>query len=486
VSPSHTFFWHDYETFGRNPRRDRPVQFAGQRTDAELNPIGQPVMWMCQPPLDSLPEPEACLLTGIVPQQAQREGIAEHRFAAHIHSVLSQDGTIGVGYNSIRFDDEVSRFLFWRNLIDPYGREWRNQCSRWDLLDVVRCAWSLRPEGIQWPRHADGRPSFKLEDLTRANGLQHEAAHDAQSDVLATIAVARLIKTQRAQLWAHALRLRDKRVVADEIGQGRPFLHISGMYPVERGCMAMVWPLGRHPTNANELIVWDLSADPAQLEGMDAASARLRMFTRQDQLPEGVTRLPIKTVHLNKSPMVIGNVSKLGGVAARWGLDMAAIERHARVAQQLTPLLSGLWQQVFVREDDGADKLPRDVDEDLYGGFIGDGDRRTLDGLRAMTPQALATRQPSFDDPRLSELLFRYRARNFPQTLTDDEAARWQEHRVARLHEGAHGALTLAQFQEQIDTLAHPADDSGEQAEPDERAQDILAALYDWGETIAP
>jgi exodeoxyribonuclease I len=479
VTAPFSFFWHDYETFGRDPRRQRPAQFAGLRTDAELNPIGEPVMWMCRPPDDLLPEPEACLLTGITPQRALAEGLPEHAFAARVHEVLSADGTIGVGYNSIRFDDEVTRFLLWRNLYDPYAREWRNQCGRWDLLDVLRCTWALRPEGIEWPTHADGRPSFRLEDLTRANGVAHTSAHDALSDVMATLAMARLVRERKPQLWQHTLRLRDKRVVAEEIGSGRPFLHISGMYPVERGCMAMVWPLARHPVNANELIVWDLASDPAELDGLDAATLRQRLFTRQDALPEGVQRLPIKTIHLNKSPIVVGNVGRLGAVAERWGLDMAQVQRHATTAQALAGPAAAVWKAVYQRDDEAR----RDVDEDLYGGFLADTDRRTLESLRVLAPEALARRRPSFDDQRLAELLFRYRARNFPDTLDADERARWHEHRHARLHEGAGGVTTLAAYAEAIDALANPEDES---RMPGERDQAILEALVDWAEQIAP
>ena len=193
MSEPTSFYWHDYETFGVVPRRDRPAQFAGIRTDAELNEIGAPVMHHCRPAPDYLPDPESCLLTGILPQHCLEYGLPEHAFAAAIEAELARPGTTGVGYNSIRFDDEVTRHLFWRNLIDPYAREWRNDCARWDLLDVVRCVYALRPEGIAWPTHDDGRPSFKLEHLTAANGLAHEAAHDALSDVRATIALARLV-----------------------------------------------------------------------------------------------------------------------------------------------------------------------------------------------------------------------------------------------------------------------------------------------------
>jgi exodeoxyribonuclease I len=477
-----TFFWHDYETFGTVPRRDRPAQFAGIRTDADLREVGAAVMAYCQPSPDSLPEPEACLLTGIVPQTCQAKGVAEHAFADLIEHELAQPGTVGVGYNTLRFDDEVTRHLFWRNLIDPYAREWQNGCGRWDLLDVVRCTWALRPEGIEWPRHEDGRPSFKLEHLTKANGLAHEAAHDALSDVRATIALARLIKERQPKLWDFCLKLRKKDAVLAEIGVGKPFVHISGMFPVERGCIAIVWPLAPHPTNKNEIIVWDLSADPSELFDLDAATIRQRLFTRTQDLPEGTTRLPIKSIHINKSPIVIGNLKTLTpATLQRWGIDVELALKHAELAARQGHTMAGIWPDVFAREP--MAQLP-DVDEDLYGGFIGPEDRRLLQRLRALSPEQLAEqlsdRQPAFADERLEELLFRYRARNFAHTLGEADQARWRKHCHERLHDGVGGGLTLAAFFERIDTLGEGLSDD------DERGQEILGALYDWAEQIAP
>jgi exodeoxyribonuclease-1 len=473
-----SFFWHDYETFGRVPRRDRPAQFAGVRTDADLNETGAPAMWFCQPAPDTLPDPESCLLTGILPQQALAEGLPEHAFAARIEAELAAPGTVGVGYNSIRFDDEVTRFLFWRNLIDPYAREWQNGCGRWDLLDAVRCTWALRPEGIEWPTHGAGemagRPSFKLEHLTAANGLAHEAAHDALSDVRATLALARLVKARQPRLWDFCLKLRHKDAVRAEMGVERPFLHLSGMYPVERGCMAVVWPLAPHPTNKNEVIVWDLAADPDELATLDADAVRRRLYTRADELPHGETRLPIKTIHVNKSPVVIGNLKALGPARERWALDVDAAMRHAEKAAALGRSLDRLWAEVYARP---APAEAPDVDEDLYGGFVGHEDRRRLERLRKMPPERLAERRIAFDDARLEELLFRYRARNFPATLDGADTERWLRHCRARLLEGAGGALTLAAFFERIDALAEHADDRG---------QAILASLYDYAEGIAP
>jgi exodeoxyribonuclease-1 len=475
-----SFFWHDYETFGRVPRRDRPAQFAGVRTDAGLNEIDAPVMHYCKPAPDFLPDPEACLLTGIVPQTCLQRGLPEHAFADVIEAQLARPGTVGVGYNSIRFDDEVTRHLFWRNLLDPYAREWQNQCGRWDLLDVVRCTHALRPAGIHWPEDEPGRVSFRLEHLARANGLTHEAAHDALSDVRATVALARLIRQRQPKLWDFCLRLRKKDAVLKEMAlaqdQGLPFLHISGMYGVQRGCTAIVWPLSPHPTNKNEVIVWDLAYDPAELFSMNAASIRERMFAKADELPEGAVRLPIKTIHINKSPIVIGNLKTLGPeMASKWGIDVGQALRHAETAARRAGSLAGVWPDVFDRPTEQGG--PRDVDEDLYSGFLSNEDRRTLQQLRSLRPEQLAEKRPAFADPRLDELLFRYRARNFPDTLSDAEQAQWHEHRVHRLHDGAGGHTTLRAYLEQIDALGEGADEHG---------QEVLGALVDYAAEIAP
>lgn len=432
-------------------------------------------MLYCQPAPDFLPDPQSCLITGITPQTCLELGVPEHRFAQQIEAMFSQSGTIGVGYNTLRFDDEVTRFLFWRNLIDPYAREWQNQCSRWDLLDVVRTAYALRPEGIQWPLNDEGKPSFKLEHLSAANGLTHETAHDALSDVRATIALARLLREKNPRLFDFCLALRKKDRVMEEIGWPlkKPFLHISGMFPAERGCLAVVWPLAMHPVNKNEIIVWDLQHDPAGLTDLSVEDIRLRMFSKTADLPEDVSRLPVKTIHINKSPIVISNLKTLSpDRASHWGIAMPEIMAHAERAAAL-PDMSAVWEAVFERPPGTAS----DVDEDLYNGFISPADRKILNQLRGLDPDQLARHTASFQDARLEELLFHYRARNFPATLTEEETQLWEDHRASRLHDGAGSALTAEQFFERIDQLYEDAD---------ERAEEILGALYDYAEHIVP
>lgn len=475
-----SFLWHDYETFGAQARRDRPAQFAAIRTDMDLNEIGEPINIFCMPANDFLPDPQSCLITHITPQQCLEQGMPEPAFAAIIENALAATGTIGVGYNTIRFDDEITRFLFWRNLIDPYAREWQNQCGRWDIMDMLRTCYALRPEGIQWPLNEEGKPSFRLEHLTAANGIKHEAAHDALSDVRATIALARLVKEKQPRLFEFCLALHKKEKAASEIGlplMSKPFLHISGMFGTERGCLAVMWPLAVHPKNKNEVIAWDLRFDPTELLSLDIATIQQRMFSKSDALPEGVSRLPVKSIHLNKSPMVISNLKTLSPeMATRWQLDMPTIMQHAQSAANLMhrpELGMQFWEKVYARPMAEA----VDVDEDLYGGFVSTADRRTLNDLRNMNGAQLAKAQPNFQDHRLPELVFRYRARNYPETLSSAESAQWLEHRIARMLDGENNARTVEAYFNQIDSLSETAD---------EAEQEILGALYDYAELVVP
>lgn len=410
-----TFLWHDYETFGKVARSDRPAQFAAIRTDMDLNEIEKPVVWYCKPTPDVLPSIEACLITGITPQHCLEHGVIEREFAMYIEHELAKDQTIGVGFNSIRFDDEVTRHLFWRNLIDPYAREWQNGCGRWDLMDVVRALYAFLPDSINWLQNEEGVVSLKLESLSKANHLSHDQVHDALSDVRATIALAKLIKTAQPKFFNFCLNLRNKENVRAQLREKKPVLHVSSMYGGHRAYLAVVWPLAEHPTNKkNEVIVWDLAEDPSILADLTAEEIKARIFTKEN-------RLPIKTIGINKSPFIAADLRVLRKErAVQLNIDMDLIQRHAEMAQKLM-LSPTVWAQVYARQFDKAD-----VDEDLYSALIPNGDRGLLNSLRTMSAQNLATAHPKFQDNRLEELFFRYRARNFPDNLSDSETQRWQ------------------------------------------------------------
>ncbi len=472
-----TFYWHDYETWGTDPRRDRPAQFAGIRTDADLNIIGKPLVQYCKPADDMLPHPEACLVTGITPQYALANGVCEAEFFDAIHREMAHPGTCTVGYNNIRFDDEFTRYGLYRNFFDPYAREWQSGNSRWDLIDVVRLTRALRPDGIKWPTHEDGVTSFRLEELTKANGIDHAEAHDALSDVYATIAMAKLIKERQPRLFEHQLKMRNKRMVAEllNVTSKQPVLHVSSKYPARDGCIAPVAPLLNHPVNKNSVVVYDLRVDPTPLLELGVEEIRQRVFTARDDLPEGVERIPLKEVHINKCPVVVPMSTLTDAAATEWRIDMAEAERHLNMLRQAR--LDGKLRQLY----SGQEFAPiTDPDQALYsGGFFSDADRRLMEYVRTAPVEELADLEPAFEDARLPEMLFRYRARNWPQTLSADEKMRWDEFRLDRLsNTQADAGITLDDYRSR---LARMMIDPG----LGERELVILSELADWPDEIS-
>ncbi|MEB0091127.1 exodeoxyribonuclease I [Pseudomonas sp. CCI4.2] len=446
-----SIFWYDYETTGINPRNDRALQVAGIRTDAELNEIAAPINLYCQPSEDILPHPAACVITGITPDRLAEQGLTEADFMTRVHAQLSAPGTCGAGYNTLRFDDEVTRYSLYRNFFDPYAREWQGGNSRWDLIDVVRTAYALRPDGIVWPEE-EGRVTLKLERLTAANGIDHGQAHDALSDVRATIALARLVRDKQPKLYDYLFQLRSKQRVQDQIRLMQPLVHISGRFSAARHYLGVVLPLAWHPQNRNALIVCDLHLDPAPLLEHDVDTLRERLYTRRDDLPEGELPVPLKVLHINRCP-VIAPLSVLRAEdQQRLQLDMT------NYSQRVQRLIDGreLWQDklkaVYGRDDFTPSEDP---EQQLYDGFLGDRDRRLCDQVRIAEPEHLARDEWPFDDERLPELLFRYRARNFANTLTVEEQHRWHAFCRQRLSNPSSGAPnTLQSFTEALITAS--------------------------------
>lgn len=475
---SNTFYWHDYETTGVNPRIDRPNQFAGIRTDYDLNIIGEPLVEYCQPPLDILPQPMAAMVTGITPQLAEEQGLPEPEFIRQIVAELGAPGTCGVGYNTLRFDDEVTRYTLWRNFREPYSREWKNGCSRWDLIDVVRMTYALRPEGIEWPTHEDGKPSFRLEQLTAANGIGHANAHDALSDVHATIAMAKLIKDTQPRLFSYALENKTKQAARQllDLNSHAPAVHISSKFPADKGCLSLIMPLCPHPTNNNAVLVYDLREDPSEMLELSPEDIHERIFTPRDSLPEGVQRVGVKAIHVNKCPVLAPVKTLTEQQAERVQLDMAACRAHWKLIHDDIDRLNEKLTAVFQLGEFAANDDP---EQDLYGGFLSEEDRRLCDQIPEVDPSELEDWSPPFRDPRLHEMLFRYRARNFPQTLNQAEQDEWQNFRAKRIEFAPDGGLTLQEYNWQIDELRKQySDDSGKIS--------VLDSLKQWGEKLAP
>jgi len=453
-----SFYWHDYETFGVDPRRDRAVQFAGVRTDFDFNIIEEPLVIYCKLTDDSLPQPEACVVTGITPQLAEEKGLCEAEFIRLIHQQLAVKGTCTLGYNNLRFDDEVTRNLLYRNFYDPYAREWQYGNSRWDLIDLVRTMYALRPEGVRWPFNEEGKVSLRLDQLTIENGIVHEAAHDALSDVHATIALAKLIKQAQPKLFQFLLDNRGKKAVNDllHLGSFKPVVHISGMYGADRHCLAVVLPLCKHPTNSNGVIVYDLSVSPEGMLNLSAEEIHTRLFTAKADLAEGLERIPLKTIHINKCPVVAPlNVLRAEDIM-RLNIDIDSSQKNASLIKNAVDLIDKIVDTFSIKP---IFEPVTDPDLMIYsGGFFNPHDKALIDEIRCLNPKQLTQYHVNSKDARLPEMFFRYKARNYPESLSKPERDKWIKFCISRLAgDSGNGFISFSEYESKLAELKQQA-----------------------------
>ncbi len=469
-----TFYFYDLETWGADPKKDRISQFAGLRTNLDLEPVGEPQMAYCQLAPDYLPSPTAALITGIVPQKCQREGLPEVEFIRRLHEQLATAGSCVIGYNNIRFDDEMVRHTLFRNFIDPYSREWQHGNSRWDLIDVVRACFALRPDGIQWPLKEDGSPSFRLEDLTKANGISHQNAHDASSDVYATVALAALIKRAQPRLFNYLWQHRQKQQLTAliDVAGHTPLVHVSSKFTALQGCCSWIVPLAFHPTNKNAVICFNLQQDPTLLFSLSADEARRRLYAKTSELSLDEVRPALKLVHLNKCPVLAPAKTLSAERAEELGIDRAQCLQHLEQLRQQREIILRLVLDIYQAES--AAEPSQCPDYSLYQGFISDQDRRLLPQIHQSSPQQLAVAPPVFQDDRLNHLLFRFRARNYPHSLNHTELVQWQRFCKDRLQFGAEQpARTLDDFMLELEQCA-------EQKQDDPTAVALLKQLFSY------
>ena len=465
-----TFFFYDLETSGLNPREDRIMQFAGIRTDLELNPIGEPYNVLVKLNDDTLPAPDALMVTGITPQQTQADGYTEAEFSKFLMDEIFTPGTIATGFNSIRFDDEFIRALFWRNFYDPYAWFWRDDRSRWDLLDVVRMTRALRPEGIEWPM-VDGKEANRLELLTKQNGIDHFKAHDALSDVEALIAVTKLIKTKQPKLYDHLFAYKDKKLVKNLVNleNKQPFVYVSGRLDAEFHKATVSFPLtsGR---NGN-VIVYDLRYDPTPFLELPLKELQKIFYTPwEKRKEEGYIPLPVKEMQYNRAPAVapLGVLEQQGGWE-RIGLDEETVKKN-KTALLSSPGFAENIRTLF--ENKPEFEKSTDPEAQLYDGFVSDTDTLRIEKVRNANEQQLADLHPDFIDERLDGLLLHYKARNYPKSLAEDEAEAWEAWRAQ------HIKAALPRFVTRLNEIAKTTTDDSKQF--------VLQELQLWAESIVP
>lgn len=475
-----SFLWYDLETFGRDTRWDRIAQFAAVRTDTNLQETGEPRVLYGRISPDYLPDPDACMITGITPRTSAGEsGLVEADLAREIHSILSVPGTCAAGYNSLKFDDEFIRNLFYRTFIDPYRREYADGNSRWDVLPLVRMAHDLRPQGIQWLYGENGKPVFRLDQLTVANGIEHADAHDALADVRATIAIARLVRDKQPRLFDYYLTLRRKETARAllNLENPEPVLLTDAVLTRPGCCTSAVVPVAVHPDNPNQVIVFDLRYDPAPLADLPEGEIRRLVFTSREELA-GEERVPLVGVQVNRVPALSPLNTLSPDRAELMGIDLDRARERARALQAMEGLTAKV-RAVYSRDDAESRQEHKDPDVGIYsGGFFGDADRRVFARILASDPRELAENPPRFSDSRGPEMLRRYLGRNFPHVLDADEHRRWISFCARRLlaPEYRH-ALDYGKFRRKVDSLM---------AQPDisPRNRQVLKDLGDYADWL--
>ncbi len=426
-----SLLWYDLETFGTHPRWDRIAQFGAVRTNDRFEETESPVNIFCRLSPDYVPNIDACLASGITPDLVQEKGLSERDFAARIFDEMGRPATCVAGFNNLRFDDEFVRSLFYRNFHDPYSREYEGENSRWDIIDLLRMCRDLRPEGLAWVTAPDGRPVFRLEELTRANGVPHENAHDALADARATMALARLVREKQPKLFTYYFSLRKKEEVRRrlDLQKMEPVVHTSGMFTSPRGCSTIVIPLSVDPLRGNVVIAYDLRRDPGDWMDAPPEEIRRRVFTKREELGED-ERIPFKGIHLNRSPAVAPLSTLEESRARELGIDVEACLARGKVLRSRADIIQKV-RSVFSEPPRREDS---DVDLKIYSGdFFPDADRAEFDRVRVSSPGDLRENPPRFSDPRGPEMLRRYIARNFPESLTDDEMRRWKSFCASRI-----------------------------------------------------
>lgn len=466
---SNTLFFYDLETSGTDPKTQRIMQFAGQRTDMDLKPIGDPVNVFVTLSEEVLPDPTAILITGITPQKTRDEGYCEADFLKLIQEQVLLPGTVMVGFNNVRFDDEFMRYTLYRNFHDPYEWAWQDNRSRWDLLDVVRMTRALRPEGIKWPVKEDGGAVNRLELISSENGLDHANAHDALSDVQALVAVAQLLKTKQPKLFDYLLKMRDKKEIAKlvNLDDPQPFVYTSGRYSIGLGHTTVAFPIA--PSNKpGSVIVYDLRHNPDDWGTMAPAELKdIRFANYEQRQMEGFVPLPVKELAYNKCPAVAPMGVLDSAAQANLKIDLKLIQQN--LAKLKRGGLPGTIREVF---DVNGFPKQTDVDAQLYDGFVNDKDKAKMSVVRAATPDDLADFKPDFADERLGELLVRYKARNFPQSLTESELTQWDQYRSERIKRD------LPKYMQSLNLMAGQAKTTN--------SHFILQELQLWAESIAP
>ncbi len=459
-----SILWYDLETFGLNPRVDRIAQAAFIRTDLQLNIIEDPVLLYARLTDDYLPNPESCIITGLTPQSVNEKGIREYDFIKKINEMFLVPGTVGAGFNNVNFDDECIRATLYRNLFDPFEREYKEGRSRWDIMNLVRATKDLRPEGIDFSatNPETGYTSFRLTDITKANNIAQDGAHDALVDVMATVEVARLIMKAQPKLYMFAFNHRFKNDIWQEMDpiRHRPVLHTSASYVSERGNTHPILPLMANKERGNEIYCFDLTHEiPESLEGI------------QDLRDAGIVK-----VMANKCPFIAPLKVLDKKSEERLGFTKKEIEAKAELIRQRHRYLFDLERFINAKREYENETDP---DYTIYDRFMSEADKAELVKIARKKPEEMLKEgEYYFEDEKYHKILWRMVARNWPEALSEREKAQWKSFCASRL------INPPSKFARPLELYLRECDEKLKSVETRAHDKLIYKALYDYGKDL--
>ena len=409
------YLFYDYETTGIDKRFDQIVQFAAIKTDSDFNELERHNI-LCQMRNDIIPSPYAFGTTMIDIENLQENGLSEFEFSKKVNKILSGEGNQCItGYNSKEFDDKFSQFLFYRNLADPYFWAWGKGNKKLDVFDIMKMGYAFGRLGDMKFSEGSGEDSLRLEVLSKLNGLTHLKAHDALSDVVATIELLKLIKINNPNLIKYSEKLQDKSFARKLLSESPTFYNISSFYGYEKNFIGVHHIIGQHPTISNSIISWDLEINPENILNKSASEIKEQMFAKKE---DRLFDVGFSEIKLNQSPQVLKYSEKNDANKERAELcqkNLVLVLRHKLLLNQIS-------DEIFVFE------VPfLDSDADLFAGnFFAEKKKDELNlSLSANNPTLF--KNNDFKSERFSEQLFRLKGRNFFEDLSEIEKVKYLE-----------------------------------------------------------
>ena len=461
-----TYLFYDTETTGLNPAFDQVLTFAAIRTDTRLNEISREEIVVKLRP-DVVPSPGAFLTHRLTPEVLET-GVSEYEAALKIHRLFNTPDTISCGYNSLGFDDEFLRFLFYRNLLDPYAHQFARGCSRMDMLPVTVIYRLFCQNVLSWPSLENGKGTLKLEFISRENGFTTSGrAHEAMSDVEALLALARQFSSED-KIWAYVQTFFDKKkegrriLSLDEahLPGNEPFrigIMVSPAFGVQFNYMAPVLHLGGSIPYKNQSLWLRLDQDDL-LSRKDTETGFYDFFVTRKRAGDQLFVLPgLDRFKGRLTPAAKEQCKRnLDAIRENWDLFMETVAFHRQFKYPVIPDL--------------------DLDAALYqDGFFSSAEKQDMAQFHAILASGDLTAADQLSSQRLRRMARRVVYRNFPTQVPEEIGFVTHLQRLA--DQGATGAVTgykndskltcseaLAQLRE-IETGANPDEIDSAQAE---------------------